>query len=102
MMAWLNVRTTGGTLVPLGSVARITRTAGPQQINHLGQFPSVTLSFNLKPGASLSDAVQKIKDLAKETVPLTISYSFQGTAQAFECSMKNLGVLFLSQYWLFI
>jgi len=95
MMSWLNVRTSGGTLVPLGSVAKITRTAGPQQINHLGQFPSVTLSFNLKPGASLSAAVEKVKAIAKETVPLTISYSFQGTAQAFESSMKNLGVLLI-------
>jgi HAE1 family hydrophobic/amphiphilic exporter-1 len=93
MMSWLNVRTTAGTLVPLGSVATITRTAGPQQINHLGQFPSVTLSFNLKPGVSLSEAVQQVKDLAKDTVPVTVSYSFQGAAQAFESSMKNLGML---------
>jgi HAE1 family hydrophobic/amphiphilic exporter-1 len=93
MMSWLNIRTNGGTLVPLGSVATITRSVGPQQINHLGQFPSVTLSFNLKPGVSLSEAVDQVKELARVTVPLTVSYSFQGTAQAFESSMKNLGAL---------
>jgi hydrophobic/amphiphilic exporter-1 (mainly G- bacteria), HAE1 family len=93
MMAWLRVRTATGQLVPLGSVASFERSVGPQQVNHLGQFPCVTLSFNLKPGVSLSEAVNHIKAIAKATLPPSVQSGFQGTAQQFESSMTNLGIL---------
>jgi HAE1 family hydrophobic/amphiphilic exporter-1 len=95
MMSWLRVRAPNGTLVPLSAVASFQRTVGPQQVTHLGQFPCVTLSFNLKQGVSLSEAVAHVKEAAKETLPPTVTFSFQGTAQQFESSMGNLGVLLL-------
>jgi len=94
VMSWLRVRsTTNGDLVPLGTVATIDRGIGPQSITHLGQFPSVTLSFNLKPGVSLSQAVDKVRAVAKDTLPPDVQFNFQGTAQAFESSTGNLGWL---------
>lgn len=95
MMSWLRVRAPNGALVPLGSVASFERTVGPQQVNHLGQFPCVTLSFNLKPGVSLSEAVNHVKQIAHDTLPPTVQSGFQGTAQQFESSMSNLGWLLL-------
>jgi len=68
---------------------------GPLSVNHLGQLPSVTLSFNLKPGTSLGDAVDRVRNLARATLPGTISTSFQGAAQAFESSLRGLGILLL-------
>ncbi|MBX9770100.1 MAG: efflux RND transporter permease subunit [Candidatus Obscuribacterales bacterium] len=61
----------------------------------LGQFPAVTISFNLKPGVSLSDVVGTIKDLAKTSVPTDVSYNFQGSALAFEKSLSGLGFLLI-------
>jgi HAE1 family hydrophobic/amphiphilic exporter-1 len=95
MLSWLKVRTAAGELVPISTVASVDRGVGPMQVNHLGQFPSVTLSFNLKPGVSLSEAVDKVKSLAKKTVPDDVTYLFQGNAQIFESSVSNLGVLLL-------
>ena len=95
MLSWLRVRTPSGQLIPLSTIATVERGVGPMLVNHLGQFPSVTLSFNLKPGVSLSEAVAKVQDLAKETIPLDIAYSFQGNAQMFQSSLSNVGVLFL-------
>ncbi len=95
MLSWFFVRSNSGQLVPLFSLAHVSRTAGPLQINHLGQFPSVTLSFNLKPGAALSTAVQEVKALVKGALPASITASFQGTAQAFESSVQDLGILLL-------
>ena len=66
---------TGG-LVPLNAVASLKSDAGPQSINHSGQLPSVTISFNLKPGFALGDAVTQVKDLADRTLPARISSSF--------------------------
>ncbi len=82
-----------GNVVPLGTVATITPSTGPLTVNHLGQSPSVTLSFNLRPGLSLGTAVDAISDIARQTIPSTIAISFQGTAQAFQSSMRGLGVL---------
>jgi HAE1 family hydrophobic/amphiphilic exporter-1 len=62
-------------------------------VNHSGQLPSVTISFNLKPGVSLGDAVNEITTLARENLPSTISTNFQGTAQAFQSSLQGLGLL---------
>jgi len=89
----LYVSSSKGTLVPLDSVARMTRTVGPMSVNHSGQLPSVTISFNLKPGVSIGDAVDEITRLARENLPSTISTNFQGTAQAFQSSLQGLGVL---------
>jgi HAE1 family hydrophobic/amphiphilic exporter-1 len=83
---------TGG-LVPLTAVTRIKEDAGPQSINHSGQLPSVTISFNLKPGVSLGQAVDEIEDIASSGLPATMSTSFTGTAAAFQSSLKNLNLL---------
>jgi hydrophobic/amphiphilic exporter-1 (mainly G- bacteria), HAE1 family len=93
MLHWFYVRTGPGALVPLDTVAKMERGAGPLLVNHLGQFPSVTLSFNLKPGVALSQAVSAVKALTVSGLPPGISGSFQGTAQVFESSTKNLGAL---------
>src|SRR5579875_331369 len=95
MLSWLRIRSSSGQLVPLDAVATISRGVGPLTVNHLGQFPSVTLSFNLSQGVSLSSAVADVRDLARRTLPADISYSFQGNAQAFERSTGTLGFLLL-------
>jgi HAE1 family hydrophobic/amphiphilic exporter-1 len=83
-------------LVPLNTVARLTPTLGPLSLNHLGQSPAVTVSFNLKPGVSLSQAVDQVSRVARDTLPATITTSFQGTAQAFQTSVRGLGLLLLA------
>jgi HAE1 family hydrophobic/amphiphilic exporter-1 len=93
MLDWLRIRSSSGILVPLSTVASITRSAGPIQVNHLAQLPSVTLSFNLKQNSPLSEAVEAIKEAAKGTLPEDVKFSFQGTAQAFADSTKNMGAL---------
>jgi hydrophobic/amphiphilic exporter-1 (mainly G- bacteria), HAE1 family len=94
-LSLLYIRSSSGQLVPLNTVARLTRSLGPLSINHLGQLPSVTISFNLRPGVSLGDAVNAVDKTAKEMLPATISTSFQGTAQAFQSSVTGLGLLLL-------
>jgi len=91
----LYVRSKTGMLVPLSAVAQLTDTYGPLSVNHLGQLPAVTLSFNLKPGTSIGDAVSAINDLARRALPPTVNTSFQGNAQAFQSSMAGLGMLLL-------
>jgi hydrophobic/amphiphilic exporter-1 (mainly G- bacteria), HAE1 family len=80
-------------LVPLSAVATVTPTVGPLSVNHTGQLPSVTVSFNLKPGVALGDAVAQVEAAARETLPATITGSFQGTAQAFQSSFRGLGLI---------
>jgi HAE1 family hydrophobic/amphiphilic exporter-1 len=92
-LSLLYIRSAGGALVPLEAVARLTRSLGPLTVNHLGQLPAVTLSFNLKPGAALGPAVAAVDKAAKASLPPTISTSFQGMAQAFEASTRGLGWL---------
>jgi HAE1 family hydrophobic/amphiphilic exporter-1 len=94
-LSMLYVRSTNGQLVPLNAVAKLTRTVGPLTINHLGQLPAVTVSFNLRPGVSLGDAVNAVNKAARDMLPATVSTSFQGTAQAFESSISGLGLLLL-------
>jgi HAE1 family hydrophobic/amphiphilic exporter-1 len=95
-LALLYVRASSGRLVPLSAVARLTRGVGPLTVTHLGQLPSVTISFNLKPGIALGDAVAEVQKLQRELrLPATLSTSFQGTAQAFQASLKGLGLLLL-------
>ncbi|QOY89815.1 efflux RND transporter permease subunit [Paludibaculum fermentans] len=94
-MSRLYVKSGKGELVPLDSLARLEPSAGPQTINHYGQLPAVTVSFNLRPGMSLGNAVDQIEELSRTHLPATITTIFQGTAQAFQKSMKNLGILLL-------
>jgi HAE1 family hydrophobic/amphiphilic exporter-1 len=89
------VRSTSGQLVPLSTVAKFSKTFGPLAVNHSGQLPSVTISFNAKPGYSLGEAVNDITKVARQTLPASISTSFQGTAQAFQSSLQGLGLLLL-------
>ncbi|MBX9674963.1 MAG: efflux RND transporter permease subunit [Candidatus Obscuribacterales bacterium] len=91
----LYVRAAGNTLVPLDTICQINNGVGPLLVNHLGQFGSVTISFNLQPGASLGDAVARVKQLAAEHVPKSVTTGFQGTASSFEDSFANLWVLLL-------
>ena len=92
----LYIRGSSGTLVPLGSVAKITSSVGPLTINHLGQLPAVNISFNLKPGVALSQAVAQVNKVIEELrLPATLNTSFQGTAQAFQSSLSNMGLLLL-------
>ena len=79
--------------MPLDTVVKTSETVGAQSINHLGQLPAVTISFNLAPGVSLGEAMDQISEVSARTLPDTISTSFQGTAQAFQTSFQNLYVL---------
>ena len=95
-LSLLHVRAQSGKLVPLNSVARLTPTIGPLTITHLGQLPSVTISFNLARGVSLSQAVEQVNRALRELgLPATVTGSFQGTAQAFQASLKGQGMLLL-------
>jgi HAE1 family hydrophobic/amphiphilic exporter-1 len=87
-------KTSNGALVPMDSLARIKEDVGPQQIQHLGQLPSVNVSFNLRPGISLGDVVDKLENVAKKTLPGNISARFSGNAQAFQNTVSGLGILF--------
>jgi len=96
MLSRLYVRATSGKLVPLDTVARISRKTQALTVNHQGQLPSVTISFNLQPGVSLGDAVDRIKAMEREiALPASLNTSLQGTAQAFQSSLKGLGILLL-------
>ena len=80
----------GSQQVPLTSLARITEHATPLVINHIGQFPAATISFNLAPGASLGDAVKQIQKVQQELgVPASAQIQFQGAAAAFRGSLAN-------------
>jgi hydrophobic/amphiphilic exporter-1 (mainly G- bacteria), HAE1 family len=92
----LYIRSAAGKLVPLDAVTRPRNTVGPLSVTHLGQLPSVTLSFNLAPGVSLGDAVDRIGAAAREALPADISTSFQGVAAAFQSSLKGMGFLLVT------
>ena len=98
-LSLLNIRSTTGQagtaqpMVPLGALATLAYTVGPLSVNHSGQLPSATISFNLREGVALGDAVEQINKLARETLPASVSTSFQGTAQEFQSSIKSLWVL---------
>ncbi len=94
-LSMLYVRSSSGGLVPLNTVAKLTRTVGPLTVNHLGQLPAVTLSFNLKPGKSLGETLAAVGRITRDTLPPTISSSFQGAAQAFQSSERGLGLLLM-------
>jgi hydrophobic/amphiphilic exporter-1 (mainly G- bacteria), HAE1 family len=94
-LSMLHIRSPQGSLVPLSTLASVTPTVGPLSVNHSGQQPSVTLSFNLAPGASLGEAVSAVQRMARQTLPATINTAFGGTAQAFQASQQGLAFLLI-------
>jgi HAE1 family hydrophobic/amphiphilic exporter-1 len=94
-VAMLYVRSAKGDLVPLSSLASVTQNTGPLSVAHQGQLPAVSISFNIKEGVSLGEAVAAVDALSRRTLPATIQTSFQGTAQAFQSSVQGLGLLLL-------
>ena len=94
VLSMLYVRSSTGALVPLNAVATLKPTVGPLAVNHLGQLPSVTLSFDLQPGVALSQAIDEIQTATADMrLPATINGSFQGAAQAFQASLRGMGIL---------
>jgi len=89
----LYISSSTGKLVPLSAVATVSKTVGAVLINHLGELPSATVSFNLRPGVSLSQATEQVLAVAKKNLPATITVSFQGSAQVFQSSLQNLTLL---------
>ena len=88
------VRATNGVPVPLAAVAQFKTANTFLSVNHQGQFPSVTLSFNLAPGVALGQATEAIEGLVEELkMPANVQASFQGTAQVFRASMSNMPLL---------
>src|SRR6266511_757282 len=93
-LSMLYVRSSSGSLVPLNAVAKLTYGVGPMSVSHLGQLPSVTLSFDLQPDLALSQAIDMIQKAALELqVPATLNARFTGTAQAFQASLQGMGIL---------
>jgi hydrophobic/amphiphilic exporter-1 (mainly G- bacteria), HAE1 family len=94
-LSLLYFKSTNGPLIPLDTLAKLHQDTGPQTINHYGQLNAVTVSFNLRPGASLGSVVSKIQDLAAQTLPAGITTDFEGAAKAFQTSLGNLWVLLI-------
>jgi HAE1 family hydrophobic/amphiphilic exporter-1 len=92
-MNLLHLTGRNGVAVPLGNLASVKEDVGPLTVNHSGQVPSVTLSFNLEPGTSLGTAVDRVQAAAREVLPSTISTAFSGTAAAFQDAQQGLLVL---------
>ena len=93
----LRVKTSTGTQAPLDSFTRVKQITVPLTIDHQGQFPATTLSFNLAPNASLGAAVSEIRQAAKDlNMPASVEVAFQGTAAAFENSLANETTLILA------
>jgi HAE1 family hydrophobic/amphiphilic exporter-1 len=86
----LYVRSDKGELVPLSAVANLSQNVGPLAITHSGQLPSVTISFNTRPGVALGQATVAVEAAAATTIPSEITTSFSGTAQAFQASQQGL------------
>jgi HAE1 family hydrophobic/amphiphilic exporter-1 len=92
----LYIRSSQGPLVPLDAVVKMRRQTGPLSINHFGQLPAVTVSFNLRPGYSLGQAAQQVDDAIRDLrMPATISTAFQGTVKEFQSSFQNLSILLI-------
>jgi multidrug efflux pump len=89
--------TAASNAVPLSAFTHIERTVEPLSINHQGQFPAVTVSFNLAPGASLGGAITAVEKAQKDlNMPASVQYGFQGTAASFQGSLSNEGLLILA------
>jgi HAE1 family hydrophobic/amphiphilic exporter-1 len=94
-METLFVQSSTGAMVPLSAVAEVKSGVGPVSVAHLGQMPSVILSFNLAPGVSVGDAVARVQEIAAETLPPGISTTFTGSAKAFEEAFRTLPLLLI-------
>ncbi len=96
MLSRIYLRASGGKLIPLDTVTHVKKSTQALTVNHQGQLPSVTISFNLLPGVSLGDAVDSIRAMEREIrIPASLNTSLQGTAQAFQASLQGLGLLLL-------
>ncbi len=92
----LYVQSSAGRLIPLSTVCRFQPSVAPLTVNHFGQLPAVTLSFNLPPGVSLGEAVDRITEATRQMgLPATFTMTFQGLAQAFQGSLQGLGMLLI-------
>jgi HAE1 family hydrophobic/amphiphilic exporter-1 len=91
----LSVRSSSGQLVPIRAIATLSSSVGPLSVNHSGQLPAVTLSFDVKPGYGLSDAVAQVQAASRATLSSDVTTNFAGTAQAFQSSQQGLAVLLL-------
>jgi HAE1 family hydrophobic/amphiphilic exporter-1 len=92
-LSMLYIRSGSGKLVPLSAVTAIKEDTGPMTVQHLGQLPAVTISFNTAPGVALGEVLPRIEAAVKSELPPTITTGFQGAAQAFQSSLKGLGLL---------
>src|SRR6185369_13535845 len=96
-LRYVYIRGQNGSQIPLSAIARIASNTTALSVNHSGQFPSVTISFNLLPGTSLEQAINEINAMAADMgLPSTIHGSFSGTAQAFQESLSNTPILILA------
>jgi len=96
-LAHIFLKTTSGVVVPLSAVTQFVRTVGPLQVNHQGQQPAVTISFNLGPGISLGQATDAVEKLIRdERLPASITIASQGTTQVFQDSLRGQGILILA------
>ena len=96
VLPMLYVRSSTGALVPLNSLAKLSYGVGPLQVSHLGQLTSVTFSFDLRPGVALSQAIGQVNGAMREMqVPVTLTGTFSGTAQAYQASLQGMGILLL-------
>jgi HAE1 family hydrophobic/amphiphilic exporter-1 len=92
----LYIRSSKGALVPLDSVVRVERAVGPLNVNHFGQLPAVTVSFNLTPGHSLGEAAEQVKNVIRELrMPTTLTANFQGTVKEFQKSFAGMSILLI-------
>ena len=93
----LYVRSKDGELVPLDTLTSLASSVGPVAVNHSGQFPAVTFSYNLRPGVALGEAVAAVQNVALPILPDSVTAKSEGTAQAFQDSLKGMGwLLFLA------
>jgi len=96
LLSRLYIRSDGGVQVPIDSLVTVDRGVGPLSVNHSGQLPSVTISFDIRPGVSLGDALAQVEAAARDELPPTLTTGFQGTAQEFQKSAKGLGLLLIA------
>jgi len=94
-LSLLYIRSHSGPLVPLASLATLGSSAGPLTVNHAGQLPSVTISFDLRDGVAIGTAVAEVRRVARQLLPASITTSFAGTAQAFQSSQAGLLALLI-------
>jgi HAE1 family hydrophobic/amphiphilic exporter-1 len=92
----LYIRSSSGKMVPLSAVSDLKQTVAPLTVSHIGQLPAVNFQFDVKPGVALSTATRLIDEAARQIgMPDTVSFSYQGTAAAFQNSLRGLGVLLI-------